>query len=69
MNDLEINEVNTEKFDRGAFEDWQVECIDTANYAIYHKTYNQEWEDEHGNNLVFETEAEAEEYLRKEFGQ
>ena len=59
------------EFDRGAFEDWQVERVDTndptANYAIYHKIYNQEWEDEDGINLVFETKEEAEEYLRKEF--
>ena len=57
------------EFDRGELEDWGVMCIDSGNYAIYHKTYNQEWQDKYGDNLVFYTKNEAKEYLRKEFGE
>ena len=56
------------EFNRGKFEDWQVEFIDTKHYAIFHKEVSQEWQNEEGNNLCFETKKEAVAYLKKEFG-
>lgn len=49
------------------FEDWEVVCIDSESYAIYRKGYNEEWQDEQGDNLVFDTVEEAEQYLRNFF--
>lgn len=63
----EEDEVERPRFERGSFEDWEIECIDSAHYAIYRKGYNEEWQDANGDNLHFDTKAEAEEYLRKEF--
>lgn len=57
------------KFERGRFEDWQVEFIDTKHYAIFHKVWNQEWQDEKGDNLCFETKKEAVAYLKEAFRQ
>ena len=57
------------KFERGKFEDWEVVCVDSATYAIYRKNYNQEWQDEQDDNLVFDTQAEAVAYLKEAFGQ
>lgn len=56
-------------FDRGRFEDWEVVCVDSTTYAIYRKNYNQEWQDRHGDNLVFETEEEAVAYLKEVFSE
>ena len=54
-------------FNKGKFEDWEVVCVDSATYTIYRTDYNQEWQDEQGDNLVFETETEAVAYLEKVF--
>lgn len=47
-------------------DDWEVVCVDTECYAIYRKDLNEEWQDEHGDNLVFETEQEAKAYLQNQ---
>jgi len=65
---LEIGFCITDEFDRCEFEDWEVQYLCDDQYVIYHKDYNQEWQNEDGDNLVFDTKEEAEEYLRKEFG-
>lgn len=51
---------------QGKYEDWQVEDVGNG-YAIYQKDVNQEWEDENGENLLFQTEGEAHRYLRRVF--
>ena len=56
-------------FNKGKFEDWEVVCVDSATYTIYRKNCNQEWQDEQGDNLVFDTETEAVDYLKETFGQ
>ena len=50
-------------------EEWEVVCIDSENYAIYRKDVNEEWQDEQGDNLVFETEQEANAYLQNHLTQ
>lgn len=54
-------------FNKGKFEDWEVVCVDSATYTIYRKDCNQEWQDEKGDNLCFETKKEAVAYLEKVF--
>ena len=49
--------------------EWEVVCIDSENYAIYRKDVNEEWQDEQGDNLVFETEQEANAYLQNHLTQ
>jgi hypothetical protein len=44
--------------------EWMVEMVDEGHYAIFHKEVNEEWVDEHGDNLCFETAEEAEAYLK-----
>lgn len=56
-------------FNKGKFEDWEVVCVDSATYTIYRKDYNQEWQDEKGDNLCFETKKEAVAYLKEAFRQ
>ena len=48
-------------------EDWHVECVSTDHYAIFHKQVNLEWTDAQGDNLFFESEGEALEYLNRHF--
>lgn len=55
-------------FDRGTFKDWYVERVGHKHWVIFHKVWNQEWQDEKGDNLCFETKKEAVAYLKKEFG-
>lgn len=57
------------EFERGRFEDWEVVCIDSETYAIYRKDYNEEWQNEQGDNLVFDTAEEATQYLRNTFNE
>ena len=63
--------MEVKEFNRGRFEDWQVEFIDEdhngKHYAIFHKVWNQEWQNEQGDNLCFETKKEAVAYLKKAF--
>lgn len=49
------------------FNEWEVVCIDSESYAIYRKNYNEEWQDEHGDNLVFDSAEEANQYLKNVF--
>jgi hypothetical protein len=53
----------------GAALDWEVVCIDSESYAIYRKGYNEEWQDAQGDNLVFNTDEEATQYLRNTFNE
>ena len=48
-------------------EDWQVECVSIDHYAIFHRDVNLEWTDAQGDNLCFESEQEALEYLNRHF--
>ena len=65
--------MEVKEFNRGRFEDWQVEFIDEdhngKHYAIFHKEISQEWQDEQGYNRVFETKKEAVAYLKEAFKQ
>lgn len=47
--------------------EWQVERIAYRHYAIFHREVNIEWTDEHGDNLCFETAAQAHRYLNDQF--
>ena len=56
-------------FNRGKFKDWYVERVGHKHWVIFHKVWNQEWQNEQGDNLVFETKKEAVAYLKEAFGQ
>lgn len=56
-------------FDRGTFKDWYVERLGHKHWVIFHKVWNQEWQDEEGNNHCFETKKEAVAYLKEAFRQ
>lgn len=55
------------EFNQGEFKDWYVERVGHKHWVIFHKEINQEWQDEEGNNLCFETKKEAVAHLKKVF--
>lgn len=46
--------------------DWHAEYVGDDYWGIYGKNFSGEWIDEHGDCLCFDTEEEANEYIKEE---